>query len=382
MITVRNLAKTFEVDKGEVRALRGVDFDVHDGEFFTMLGPSGSGKSTTIRSIAGLEQPDGGEITIAGQTVYSSAKKIDVPTERRSIGMVFQSYAIWPHLNVFENVAFPLRQMKQGPSGKEIEERVTRVLKVVQLSGYEKRPATQLSGGQQQRVALARALVREPQVLLLDEPLSNLDAKLREEMRWELRELAKLLQITTFYVTHDQVEALSMSDRIAVIVDGLLVELGAPTDLYLHPETLTVARFLGGANVLPGTVVEEGSTPAVKTDFGVLRVTAGKPCRTGTSVQVMVRPENVIPVQKEVVARESNENVFPAALKRSTFVGSIIDADVTVGPSTLRMWTNLRDGAALGEQLAVRLPVEQCWLLVDGEAGTEPAARPLSSVQA
>jgi iron(III) transport system ATP-binding protein len=374
MITVRDLSKSFEIDQGQVRALRGINFEVAEGEFFTLLGPSGSGKSTTIRCVAGLEQPNGGEIVIDERPVYSSAQNIDLPTERRPIGMVFQSYAIWPHLNVFDNVAFPLRQVKPKPGMSEIAERVHRALSVVRLSGFEKRPATQLSGGQQQRVALARALVREPKVLLLDEPLSNLDAKLREEMRWEVRELTRLLKITTLYVTHDQVEALSMSDRIAVIVDGNLVEVGSPTELYVRPRTLTVAKFLGGANVLSGTVVESGPSPVVQTEIGRLVVTSDEPCQAGADVQIMIRPENVIPVRQEVESPAPLQNVFTATVKRSLFVGSIIDAEVAVGPLTLRMWASFRDSVGLGEEFQVSLPAEYCWLLSET---VSPASQPV-----
>jgi iron(III) transport system ATP-binding protein len=381
MITVRGLSKAFQVDRGEVRALRDVSFEVEDGEFFTLVGPSGSGKSTAIRCVAGLEVPDSGEISIANHVVYSSESGVDVPTERRSIGMVFQSYAIWPHLNVFDNVAFPLRQMRPRPDHAEIERRVKQALGVVRLGGFEQRPATQLSGGQQQRVALARALVREPQVLLLDEPLSNLDAKLREQMRWEVRELTRHLGITTLYVTHDQVEALSMSDRLGVIADGALVEVGSPLALYLRPRSLIVAQFLGGANVLAGTVVEAGLTPLVKTELGLVRATSDGSFVVGAAVHLLIRPENVIP-RREMEVQESRENVFPAVLKRSLFVGSYLDGEVTVGPCELRIWTPLRNSAGPGEPISVELPVDQCWLLNAEERSGAVESSPVSAVRA
>ncbi|MCC7103970.1 MAG: ABC transporter ATP-binding protein [Chloroflexi bacterium] len=381
MIEVRSLSKAFQVDRGEVRALRDVSFEVEDGEFFTLVGPSGSGKSTAIRCVAGLEVPDSGEISIASQVVYSSERGVDVPTERRSIGMVFQSYAIWPHLNVFDNVAFPLRQTRPRPDRAEIERRVKQALGVVRLGGFEQRPAPQLSGGQQQRVALARALVREPRVLLLDEPLSNLDAKLREQMRWEVRELTRHFGITTLYVTHDQVEALSMSDRLGVIVDGALVEVGSPLQLYTRPQSLIVAQFLGGANLLAGTVVESGLTPLVRTELGLVRATADGSFASGAAVHLLIRPENVIPL-KETEVQTSGENVFPAALKRSLFVGSFLDGEVAVGPCELRMWTPLRNGIGPGERVSVELPVDQCWLLSAEERPAAVESSPVSAVGA
>jgi len=234
MIRVENLHLRYCSEQGEVHAVRGLNLTVKKGEFYTLLGPSGCGKTTTLRCVAGLETPEKGEIIIGDEPVFSSEGGLNVPTYRRQIGMVFQSYAIWPHLSVFENVAFPLREKKVARS--EIQERVLKALSLVQLSGLEKRPAPFLSGGQQQRLALARALVREPEVLLLDEPLSNLDAKLREETRLEIRGLVKRLGITTLYVTHDQVEALTMSDVVAVMNQGNIVQEGPPTEIYKSPK--------------------------------------------------------------------------------------------------------------------------------------------------
>ena len=227
MIEIRSLTKTFvDGSNAGVKAVNDISFTVEAGRFYTLLGPSGCGKTTTLRCIAGLERADEGEISVAGKKVYSSTGGSFIPAYRRPIGMVFQSYAIWPHLTVFENVAFPLRVGKQTVGRDEIRQRVRAALEQVELANLEQRMATQLSGGQQQRLALARALVREPQVLLLDEPLSNLDAKLRERMRVELRELQRRLRITTLYVTHDQIEALSMSNVIAVMSGGKIVQEG------------------------------------------------------------------------------------------------------------------------------------------------------------
>src|SRR3954452_4354404 len=235
-----------------VRAAQNVSFDVPEGKLFTLLGPSGCGKTTTLRSIAGLERPVSGEITVGGRIVYSSAQGTFVAPNKRNFGMVFQSYAIWPHMNVFQNVAFPL-EVRKLPR-KEIRERVMRVLAAVQLDHLVDREATKLSGGQQQRLALARALVMEPQLLLLDEPLSNLDAKLCDAMRTELKRLQRELNLTTIYVTHDQSEALALSHEIAVMNDGRVVQIGSPRQIYETPHDQFVADFVGTTNFVCGTV--------------------------------------------------------------------------------------------------------------------------------
>src|SRR5438874_4855102 len=260
MLEVRNLAKSFSAGKREARgrvlAVDDVSFEVAAGELFTLLGPSGCGKTTTLRSIAGLEVPDEGEISVGGRVFFSSSPRIQVPANERGLGMVFQSYAIWPHMNVHKNVAFPLEVLprQQRPSRREIRERVERVLTVVNLDHVAARQATDLSGGQQQRLALARALVMEPPLLLLDEPLSNLDAKLRENMRFELKRLQRELGITGVYVTHDQVEALAMSNRVAVMRDGRLEQVGRPREIYERPRSKFVADFIGTSNFIDGVV--------------------------------------------------------------------------------------------------------------------------------
>jgi iron(III) transport system ATP-binding protein len=235
-----------------------VSFDVAKGDFFTLLGPSGCGKSTTLQCIAGLETPDEGEIEMDGEVVLCTRRKLLVPANRRNIGMIFQSYAIWPHLSVFDNVAFPLVHGQQRVRGTDVKRRVMQALEMVQLADYAERPSPHLSGGQQQRVALARALVHEPRLLLLDEPLSNLDAKLRDAMRVELRLLVKSLGITTVFVTHDQLEAMSMSDQIALMRAGKVVQLGAPRDVYLRPNSAFAADFMGRSNMIAGVL----SSPA------------------------------------------------------------------------------------------------------------------------
>jgi iron(III) transport system ATP-binding protein len=254
MLSIENLQKVFKASGGtDVRAVDGVSISIASGSILTLLGPSGCGKTTTLRCLAGLERPDAGRIVIGDTTVFDSAKGIFVPPSDRGIGMVFQSYAIWPHMSVFENVAFPLRVARNRKySAAEIKDKVARALEMVRLGGFERRSATQLSGGQQQRLALARGLVHEPKILLLDEPLSNLDAKLREQMRFELKRLQRSLRVTTVYVTHDQAEALALSDEIAVFNQGRIVQRGNPHDIYSHPTSRFVADFIGSANFLTG----------------------------------------------------------------------------------------------------------------------------------
>lgn len=239
VLEFRDVVKRF----GAVNAVDGVSFTIQRGEIFTLLGPSGCGKTTTLRLVAGLEEPDNGEISISGKPVAIAARGIFLPPEKRQLGMVFQSYAIWPHLSVFENVAFPLRVRRE--SNQTVRQRVAHALEIVGLGGFAERGATQLSGGQQQRVALARALVYEPEILLLDEPLSNLDAKLREQMRVEIRALQKKLGLTVLYVTHDQAEAMTLSDRIALVHRGRFEQVGTPEEVYDKPQTEFAAGFLG-----------------------------------------------------------------------------------------------------------------------------------------
>ena len=260
MLEVTDLCKYFQDESkyGRVKAVDRVSFTVSEGQFFTMLGPSGCGKTTTLRCIAGLEKPDSGDISVNDRVLYSATKGISVSANHRNLGMVFQSYAIWPHMNVFDNVAFPLRVgTRRRTSKTEVKQRVERSLEVVGLSHLAGRFATKLSGGQQQRLALARALVIEPAVLLLDEPLSNLDAKLRESLRFELKRLQRDQGITTVYVTHDQAEALSMSNEIAVMNQGRISQIGNPFSVYLEPDNDFVADFVGLTNFITGVVTEK-----------------------------------------------------------------------------------------------------------------------------
>src|SRR6516225_704638 len=275
MLRVEGLCTEYPNEQGEiVRAAQEVNFTVPEGKLFTLLGPSGCGKTTTLRSIAGLEKPRVGEIAVNDRIVFSSSKGVFVTPNRRGFGMVFQSYAIWPHMTVFQNAAFPLQVGTKKLSRDEMRDKVMRVLTAVQLNHLADREATKLSGGQQQRLALARALVMEPQLLLLDEPLSNLDAKLREKMRFELKRLQRDLRITTVYVTHDQSEALALSHEIAVMSEGRIVQIGSPREVYERPCNRFVADFIGTTNFIDAQVTEETGEGRcrVGTPLGALNV--------------------------------------------------------------------------------------------------------------
>ncbi|MBX3031226.1 MAG: ABC transporter ATP-binding protein [Chloroflexi bacterium] len=292
-MVVEGLVKDYPVATGLHRAVDGVSFQVTEGHFYSLLGPSGCGKTTTLRCVAGLERPDQGSISLGGTVVADGSQAL--PPERRDIGMVFQSYAIWPHMTVFENAAFPLRVGGAKVGRDELRRRVDEVLAIVGLSDYAGRSATQLSGGQQQRLALARALIRRPRVLLLDEPLSNLDARLRDRMRAEIRDLQRQVGITTLYVTHDQVEALSMSDRIAVMDGGRIVQEGDARSIYAHPATRFVAGFVGTANFLDVVAVGLAETGAMRLRLadGVVEADVPDGMAEGEAATLSVRPENV-----------------------------------------------------------------------------------------
>jgi iron(III) transport system ATP-binding protein len=353
MLKIDNLRKSFVVDKGEVRAVQNVSIDIAEGQFFTLLGPSGSGKSTTLRCIAGLEHPEDGEIHIGNECVFSAKRQILVPPEQRPIGMVFQSYAIWPHMDVFHNVAFPLLYGARGRkhSKSDVEKGVNEALAQVQMDGYASRPATQLSGGQQQRVALARALVRKPKLLLLDEPLSNLDAKLREEMRVELKEVARNVGITTFFVTHDQTEALALSDSIGVIMAGELVEMGAPYQMYVRPKNKLVAEFLGTANSLKGRVERGGELGSISVDLSKSEVNAND------AVFVVIRPEGLVCSHQR---GQFAENCFEGTIKRSVFLGSFVDGEVIIKGKNFRALLSPHERFQPGEQVYVHVPPDRC----------------------
>ena len=357
MIRVRNLQMSYSTDRGEVRAVRGISLEVQQGQFYTLLGPSGCGKTTTLRSVAGLEIPQEGEIFIGDDLVFSSHRRISVPPYQRDIGMVFQSYAIWPHMNVFENVAFPLRETKRRFSKQEMRSKVLEALSLVQLDGLEDRPAPFLSGGQQQRLALARALVKEPRVLLLDEPLSNLDAKLREETRFEMRELVKRLGITTLYVTHDQLEALTMSDMVAVMDQGRIVQEAPPVEIYQFPGERFVANFIGLTNFLEGQVKKVGQPGEVETSSGSLKCMLPDGVTVGEAVVIVIRPEDV---NLFTGPFNQNENILQGKVDAVTFMGDTLECQVAVGPKTMRIKLHPSATVARGETIRLELPPRRC----------------------
>ncbi|MCO5996947.1 ABC transporter ATP-binding protein [Actinoallomurus rhizosphaericola] len=285
-IELRGVVKSFQSHGETVTAVRGVDLTIAEGEFFSLLGPSGCGKTTTMRMIAGFDEPTEGQIILHGGDV------VGVPPNRRDVNMVFQSYALFPHMSVFENVAFGLRR-KNTPKD-EVTRRVGEMLEIVDLAGREKRRPRELSGGQQQRVALARALVNRPRALLLDEPLGALDLKLRQAMQVELKRIQREVGITFVYVTHDQGEALTMSDRIAVMNEGVIEQLGPPRQVYERPATAFVAGFIGTSNVLSGTVARtDGDTAVIEPGPGERILIPGAAAEAGGTVELTVRPEKI-----------------------------------------------------------------------------------------
>lgn len=379
MLRVEQLVKTFAGDQGggkddeqeagprRVFAVNGVSFTVAEGELFTLLGPSGCGKSTTLRSIAGLEDPDSGSIALQDRVLFSRSgrtKPVNVAVHERGLGMVFQSYAIWPHMTVFDNVAFPLqvRRRKDKLTRKIIESRVMRVLETMELTKYAQRPATKLSGGQQQRLALARAIVIEPPLLLLDEPLSNLDAKLRESLRDELKRLQRELGITSIYVTHDQVEALALSNRIAVMQEGNIVQLGRPREIYNSPSCKFVAEFIGTTNFLPGVVrLREGSRYVVATSAGELTVDSPIDVPVGHDVVISARPE-VIDLHREGSA-VSVPNEWKGTVLSRSFLGDSVDHLVGVGEYTLRARVNPSVSIEPQSQVFVRMSADRLTMM-------------------
>ena len=348
MIEVRNLQRIFKVGQRQVEALRGVNQEVREGEFLVLLGPSGSGKTTLLRCIAGLETPDDGEILISGQTVFSKRDAIYVPPEDRQIGMVFQSYAIWPHMTVFDNVALPLTYGRKRINKHLVRDRVRDALHLVQLDELAERPAPLLSGGQQQRVALARALAVNPKLVLMDEPLSNLDARLREEMRDQIRDLAKRLKMTVIYVTHDQVEAMVVADRIAVMSLGSILSIGSPEALYEDPTNRTVAEFFGSINWLEAEAVARG---VLQTKMGkLLWEDDGVGAKIG---MVGLRPED-IDLSGHAAGQD---NAFSGSIVSRTFLGDLNIYDVQIGDVNLKVKT--MEKGQLGNPVNIRIPKER-----------------------
>src|SRR5712671_2916142 len=364
MLTVKGLCTDYLGERGQpIRAANDVGFEVPPGRLFTLLGPSGCGKTTTLRSIAGLERPRLGEISVGGDLVYSADKNIFIPPNQRGLGMVFQSYAIWPHMTVFENAAFPLRVGRKRFSRRELDERVMRVLKTVDLEEMAQREATKLSGGQQQRLALARALVMEPRILLLDEPLSNLDAKLRERMRFELKRLQRELGITTVYVTHDQTEALALSHEVAVMNEGRIVQIGSPRAIYERASNRFVAEFIGSSNFIEAAVLGAGSRPGlwrVRTSFGDLSAESETPLQPGSTVTLSVRPENVELSESDMGGAA---NRFTGTVSSKVFQGDFADFQIRVGGVTLLARTHPSLRTPTGGAIHLSILAEKCIVL-------------------
>ena len=326
MLTVAKLAKSFASPRGPVRVIDDVGFTIPSGASYALLGPSGCGKTTTLRCVAGLEQPDAGRITIADTVVFDVAAGISVPPHERPIGMVFQSYAVWPHLDVFANVSYPLTVAKPRLPRAAIRERTMEALALVGLTALADRPATRLSGGQQQRVAVARAVVRNPKLLLFDEPLSNLDARLREDTRAELAETVRKIGATALYVTHDQVEAFTLAERLGVMSGGAIVQEGSPEEVYARPVSPFVASFIGGAVTLD--LVVEDTTP-----LGSRLAVPGKPDGivvptrhgAGTRVQLVVRPERI-----RIHAARPPGDGLPGRVSRIHFLGASREYEIAL----------------------------------------------------
>lgn len=359
MLLIENLIKSYPGQHGQdaMLALRDVSFKVEEGSFFTLLGPSGCGKTTTLQCIAGLENPDRGLIQMGKKTVFCSRENLQVPANRRELGMVFQSYAIWPHMSVFENVAFPLIYGVKRASSREVRTRVLRALEMVELGHLADRPAPLLSGGQQQRVALARALVHAPRLLLLDEPLSNLDAKLRDTMRTEIRNLVKSLGITTIFVTHDQVEAIGMSDQIVLMNAGKIVQQGSPREIYLKPNSVFTANFMGRSNLVPGVLEAGGKIGRAQTAIGPISGIVDSTLTPGTHVMVVIRPQAILLISGMEVL---GPNCVKARVENLNFLGDVVETQVDVRGSKLNLMLGPYSALSIGQELTIELPPERC----------------------
>ena len=380
MLRVDELCKAFkdESKSGRVNAVDNVSFTVEEGQFFTLLGPSGCGKTTTLRCLAGLESPDSGRIVVEDRVLFSGKDKVSVDANDRNLGMVFQSYAIWPHMNVFDNVAFPLRVGKRRRTAKAVvKERVERALNVVELGHLAGRYATKLSGGQQQRLALARALVIEPSLLLLDEPLSNLDAKLRESLRFELKRLQREQGITTVYVTHDQSEALSMSNSVAVMQEGRISQIGNPFSIYLQPENAFVADFVGSTNFIDGVVEgKDGDAWTVETPDGPMLVGSVVGVGVGERCRVSIRPEHI-----EILgdSSSSGRNIFTGIVRARAFTGEAMVYQISLANGIISCRTAAALRLSSGKPVALHLPMAHAialpWKASTAVAEEEAAAQ-------
>jgi iron(III) transport system ATP-binding protein len=374
VLQTTNLRKTYFVEGKAVPAVRGVSFHLERGAVYSLLGPSGCGKTTILRCIAGLERPDEGEIRLGGEVLYSIMTGEFKPPYQRNLGMVFQSYAIWPHMTVFENVAFPLLYGGRKHSKAEIKDLVGKALSLVKLEGLQERSATLLSGGQQQRVALARALVYEPSLLLLDEPLSNLDARLRDDVRKELKELVKRLHLTVLFVTHDQVEALSLSDRIAVMRDGVIIQEGSPGEIYLSPQEVFVGEFVGRANRIKGVLIEKDKDMCtVKTSTGQFAgIASTGELRKGDDVVLLIRP-NVIKLHKQMP--EAKMNIMDGQVRVLTFTGALTECVVWSGEGSIEVQISDLVEFEANEKVYLHFPPALCRVLPAAEQSASGVAK-------
>jgi iron(III) transport system ATP-binding protein len=350
-LLVENLQKQF----GAVKAIDGVTLVVEDGEFVTLLGPSGCGKTTTLNCLAGLDTPDQGTIRVGDKVFFDSSRSIDLPPEDRNAGLVFQSYALWPHKTVEANIDLPLRLRKY--SRQEIRNRVENIMQVVELSGLEKRYPHELSGGQQQRVALARALVYEPSILLLDEPLSNLDAKLRERARFWLRQIQKRIGTTTIYVTHDQLESLALSDRIAVMKDGKILQIGSPTEIFEKPSVPFVADFMGTNNFFEGTIqLAQGDRMMLRLSNGreIIAPTVAD-AAPGKKATMAIRPQNIRIANSEEDGKDPN--IFSVKVEGGQYLGTYYEYIVNDGDKDFLFHTHKE---IQGDHVTIHFHPEEC----------------------
>lgn len=357
-VRIEKLVKRF----GNVAAVAGVDITIPEGKIVTLLGPSGCGKTTTLRCLAGFESADEGKIWIGDQLVFDSKQKINLAPQKRDMGMVFQSYAVWPHMSVFENIAFPLRIRKT--SRHKINELVERAMCMVGIEELKDRLPSQISGGQQQRVAFARAIVYDPAVLLLDEPLSNLDAKLRERMRFEILELQRKIGITTVYVTHDQEEAMVLSDEVLVMDCGKVIQQGDPEDIYFDPHNEFVADFIGKINFLRGAVLscrDCGAVVSIEDEgFQAEIHTIRTDHAEGQKVLASIRPENIIIHPDKP---QGEVNAWPARLVRKNFLGGLFDMVVEIKGKELRCRTPFRIEAKIGSDVYIQIEPKDVLLI-------------------
>jgi len=349
ILKVKNLSKNF----GKVKAVQEVSFEATEGRVLSLLGPSGCGKTTMLRCIAGFENPDRGEIYLDDRKITS------IPPEKRGIGMVFQNYALWPHMTVYGNLAFGL-QIRKVPKD-EITKKIKKVLGMVQLEGYENRYPRQMSGGQQQRIAMARALVFEPGIMLLDEPLSNLDAQLREEMRFEFIELQKKLGITAIYVTHDQAEALVISDKILILDQGKMIQFGTPKEIYSNPKNKFVAGFIAVTSFINGRIdsfTEEKKKVIVKTDDSLVIHGFNNSFDIGQKVSVAMRMNVIKFIQDENKSDKNTVNIFKGKIIQSSYLGNIIDYKIKVGSWEIRTNSDAKYNFKVGEEVTFYLSPE------------------------